>query len=83
MYTFLKHGQRNFWFGGEIPLYETEGDGPIGRPIASIQMIDATHFPDGNGNMFMRGRYRVVEVFDPEDDEPKFDGLKRIPKPKT
>lgn len=78
VYSFLKHGQRNYWFDGEIPLYETEGNGPVGAPVASIQIIEATHFADSGGKMFTRGRYRVIEVFDPKDDEVKFNGLQRI-----
>jgi len=77
VYDFLKKGQRNFWLLGEIPLRETKGDGILGKPIASVIILEVVHFLE-NGEMFTKGRYKIVDVFDPNDKTPKFDGLDRI-----
>ena len=36
IYSFLKEGQRNYWFFGENPLVETKGNQELSRPKASI-----------------------------------------------
>jgi len=77
VYDFLKKDQRNYWLFGEIPLRETKGNQILGKPIASVIIIEATHFLE-NGQMFTKGKYKVVDVFDPNDPTPKFDGLDRI-----
>src|SRR3989344_5019362 len=64
-YSFLKKDQRNYWLFGEIPLIETKGDQKISRPLASIQILEATHFLD-KGEMYTRGRYKVLEIFNDE-----------------
>lgn len=66
VYGFLKKDQRNYWFFGEIPLIETKGDGILSRPKASIIILEATHFAL-NGEMWTRGRYKIVEVFKDKD----------------
>lgn len=88
-YKFLKEGQRNYWLEGEIPLLETEGYGRVSRPIASIKILEATHFVKINYSesnegldveqrrICTKGKYRVVEIFDPNDKTPKFDGFAR------
>ena len=43
-YRFLKEGQRNYWLEGEIPLRITEGNQKLSRPIASVVILEATHF---------------------------------------
>lgn len=62
VYSFLKKDQRNYWLFGEIPLIETKGNQKLSRPIASIQILEATHFCDHN-QMFTKGKYKVIEVF--------------------
>ncbi|MBN3037025.1 MAG: hypothetical protein JW834_01125 [Candidatus Diapherotrites archaeon] len=62
-YAFLKKGFRNYWFFGEIPLLETEGEGRLSRPKASIVLLEATHFLL-DGEAHTKGKYKVVEVFD-------------------
>lgn len=50
VYDFLKKEQRNYWLFGEVPLIETKGNEELSRPIASIQILEATHFlVDGDG----------------------------------
>ena len=44
LYRFLKRGQRNYWLEGEIPLLETRGNQQLSRPLASIRVIESTHF---------------------------------------
>jgi len=74
-YAFLKKGQRNYWLCGEIPLLETKGNQELSRPLASIQILEATHFLE-NGEMFTRGKYKVTEVFN--DDKIHFNSYARI-----
>ncbi len=61
-YDFLKQGQRNYWLQGEIPLLETKGNQQLSKPIASIIILESTHFLH-NGMPWTKGRYKVVEVF--------------------
>jgi hypothetical protein len=77
VFDFLKKDQRNYWLFGEIPLRETKGNQVLGKPIASVIILEATHSLEGK-EMFTRGKYKVVDVFDPNDKTPKFDGLDRI-----
>lgn len=74
-YGFKKRGQRNYWLQGEIPLVETMGNQHLSRPLASIHVLEATHFVE-KGEIWTRGRYLVVEVF--HDDAAHFDGFARI-----
>lgn len=76
-YKFLKEGQRNYWLGGEIPLLETKGDEELSRPLASIVLLESTHFMV-KGIVLTRGKYRVVDVFDYEDNKHHFNGFARI-----
>ncbi len=66
VYGFLKKDQRNYWFFGEIPLIETKGNEVLSRPKASVIILEATHFVKGK-EMWTRGKYRVVEVFENKD----------------
>ncbi len=75
VYDFLKTGQRNYWFFGELPLLETKGDARLSRPIASIQMLEVTHFIFDD-EIFTKGKYKVVEVFD--DGAVHFESYKRL-----
>jgi hypothetical protein len=62
-YGFLKEGQRNYWLDGELPLLITKGGGDLSLPIASIIILEATHFKN-DGKNYTKGRYLVKEVFD-------------------
>lgn len=77
VHEFLKKGQRNYWFEGEIPLVETKGNQQLSRPIVSIIILEATHFML-DGEVWTKGKYRVVEVFDPKDPKVHFDGFAKI-----
>ncbi len=73
---FLKKGQRNYWFEGEIPLVETRGMEQISRPLASILILEATHFMQGK-EVWTKGKYQVMDLFDPKDGKVHFEGFGR------
>lgn len=75
VYPFLKRDQRNYWLYGQIPLIETKGNEVLSRPLASIKILEATHFLQ-NGEIWTRGKYQIVEVF--KDREVKFECFDRI-----
>ncbi|TSD01812.1 MAG: Uncharacterized protein Athens071425_332 [Parcubacteria group bacterium Athens0714_25] len=84
VFEFLKKGQRlywlsdsEFWGGGQIPLCKTGGDEKLSRPIASIKILEATHFLE-NGEIWTKGKYKVIDVFDKNDPKINFESLKRI-----
>lgn len=75
IYSFLKREQRNYWLFGEIPLVETKGNQNLSRPIASIIILEATHFLEG-GEVYTKGKYKVVEVFN--NNKIKFEGFQKV-----
>ena len=84
VYEFLKKGQKNYWLSdnefwsyGEMPLCETTGEEKLSRPIASIKMLEVTHFLR-EGEVWTKGRYKVVETFDVKDSKINFEGCKRV-----
>ena len=74
-YSFLKKGQRLYWFYGEIPLRETKGKQNLSKPKASVIILEAVHFLKDN-EVWTKGKYRVIEAF--KDDKIKFEGLDRV-----
>ena len=74
-YPFLKSGQRNYWLEGELPLLETKGNGKLSKPIASIIILEVTHFNE-NDQLFTKGKYKVVEVFN--DEKIHFNGFTKV-----
>ena len=84
IYDFLKKDQRLFWFSdspiwgnGQLPLCETGGKEELSRPLASIKMIEVTHFLV-DGEVWTKGKYKVIDVFDPDNDKIHFEACKRI-----
>lgn len=84
VYDFLKSGQRIYWFNeekfwsyGEMPLVKTDGTGRVSRPVASIKMLEVTHFIK-NGKIFTKGKYKIKEVFDIDNPKINFESCKRI-----
>lgn len=82
VYDFLKKGQRlywlsdsEFWGGGQMPLCKTSGNENLSRPIASIKILEATHFLE-NGEIWTKGKYKIIDIF--QDNKIHFEGLKRI-----
>ncbi|MFH1607810.1 MAG: hypothetical protein ABIA78_01625 [archaeon] len=77
IYPFLKKGQRNYWLSGEIPLLETKGNQKLSRPLASITIIEATHFLKDN-KPYTRGTYKINEVYDIKDPTINFEGFAKV-----
>lgn len=77
VYNFLKRGQRNYYLTGEIPLVETDGNQQLSRPLASIVILEATHLIL-NKEVYTHGKYKVIEIFDPDDLTVHFEGFARI-----
>lgn len=75
IYDFLKKGQRCYWFDGEFLLVETTGDQKLSRPLASVEILEATHCKI-DGEIYTKGKYKVLAVF--RDDEIHFENLTRI-----
>ena len=75
VYDFLKNEQRNFWLLGEIPLTETKGNGVISRPLASVIILEATHFMKDD-DIWTRGKYKITEIFN--DDKIHFESTDKI-----
>ncbi|MFA6461262.1 MAG: hypothetical protein WCV90_03265 [Candidatus Woesearchaeota archaeon] len=75
-YSFLKEGQRNYWFHGEVPLLETKGNQQLSRPLAAITILEATHFLR-EGKVYTKGMYRVDKILDPESREVYFEGMNK------
>jgi hypothetical protein len=82
IYTFLKSGQRIFWLNesefwgkGQVPLCKTNGKEELSRPIASIKILEVTHFLEDK-KIWTKGKYEVLEVF--KDDKIHFEACKKI-----
>ncbi|MEA2006963.1 MAG: hypothetical protein U9O20_02270 [Patescibacteria group bacterium] len=80
----MKSGQRLFWLSdsefwenGQILLCKTSGDEKLSRSLASIKILEATHFLE-NGEVWTKGKYKIVEVFDENDLNVNFEACKRI-----
>ena len=61
IYNFLKKEQRLYYLLGEVPLLETKGNGVLSQPIASILILEPTHF-NKNGEIFTKGKYKVIKI---------------------
>lgn len=82
VYDFLKKGMRIYylsdnlsWGKGQIPLMETRGNEKLSRPLASVKILEATHFLN-RGEVWTRGKYKVVEIFG--DKKIHFEAFKKI-----
>ncbi len=77
IYNFLKKGQRNYWIEGEIPLLETKGNQQLSKPLVSIIILEATHFLL-NKEPWTKGKYKVIEIYDKNDNKIHFNGFAKI-----
>jgi len=75
VYNFLKKGQRNYWLDGELPLIETRGNEQLSEPLASIIILEATHFKKDN-EIYTKGKYRLIKII--SEDEIYFNGMNKI-----
>lgn len=76
IHNFLKKGQRNYWLNGEIPLVETKGNQQLSRPLASIIIIESTHFL--KEEPYTKGIYEIIEVYDINNPQIHFEGMNKI-----
>ena len=81
-YEFLKKGQRLYylsdskiWSNGQIPLMKTSGNENLSRPIASVKILEATHFIH-EGKCYTKGKYKVFHVFDQNDPKIHFEACR-------
>lgn len=77
IYNFLKEGLRNYWLEGEVPLLITEGNSKLSQPIASVIIIESTHFKKDN-KLWTKRKYKVEEIFDISNNKINFEGLNRV-----
>ena len=77
IYSFLKEGQRNYWLEGQVPLLETDGKQNLSRPLASIVILNVTHFIK-EGRVYTKGEYTVKEIYYIKDPEIHFEGFNKI-----
>jgi hypothetical protein len=77
IFPFLKKGQRFYWLMDELPLVETNGAGILSSPIASIKILEVTHFKI-NGEIMTKGKYQVIKTLSP--GEIYFNGINKIKK---
>jgi len=77
IYNFLKKGQRLYWLNGELPLRETEGGQILLKPLASVIILEATHFKE-NGEVHTKGKYKIVKII--KNGEIYFDGYEIVKK---
>ncbi|MDD4353450.1 MAG: hypothetical protein PHN56_03255 [Candidatus Nanoarchaeia archaeon] len=77
IYEFLKKGQRNYYIQGEIPLLETKGNQQLSKPLASIIILESTHFLLNN-EPWTKGKFKVIEVFDIKNPEIHFNGFAKV-----
>lgn len=77
IYPFLKEGQRNYWLEGELPLLETKGNQQLSKPLASIVILEITHLILDN-KLYTKGKYKVIEVFNPKDIKIHFNGFAKV-----
>jgi len=66
-----------FWGNGQMPLMKTSGNENLSRPIASVKILEATHFLESS-ECYTRGKYKVIHVFDENDPTIHFEGCKII-----
>lgn len=76
-FEFLKKGQRNYWLEGELPLLKTKGNQQLSKPLASIIILEATHFLLDK-EPYTKGKYKVVEGYDKSDDRIHFNGFAKV-----
>ena len=73
VYNFLKQDQRHYCMVAESPLVETKGQGKLSRPLASVRIMEATHFFDETNKVWTKGKYKIIDIFDPNDPTCHFD----------
>ncbi|MBN2479218.1 MAG: hypothetical protein JXA94_03235 [Parachlamydiales bacterium] len=75
VYSFLKVGQRAYWLDGEQPLLMKKEEGSLSAPIASILILEVTHFKE-NDVIYTKGKYKVLKIL--KKNEVYFNGCEPI-----
>lgn len=78
VYNFLKEGQRHYCMICESPLLETKGGGKLSKELAAVRILEVTHFFDETGKVWTKGKYRIEEVFAPDDKRIHFQNCSRV-----
>ncbi|MBI2482645.1 hypothetical protein HYV74_00525 [Candidatus Uhrbacteria bacterium] len=79
VHEFWKSGHRIYRLDLETPLRKTTGNCNVTRPFASVRILEVTHVLV-DGAPVTRGRYCLLEVFDPQDPTVHFEGVLRVSK---
>lgn len=79
VYDFLKSWQRNYYFLPDefVPLLQTQWNQKLSRPLAAIQILQATHFCE-NGVVFTKGKYKIHKVFDIKNPKIHFEWFQSV-----
>ena len=75
VYEFLKKGQRAYWLEGEQPLLEKSKSGNVSKPVASIIILEVTHFMEEK-IIYTKGKYKVIKII--KKGETYFNGCEPI-----
>ncbi len=78
IYEFLKEDQRHYCMICQSPLVETQGGGKLSKELAAVRILEVTHFFDDKNKVWTKGKYRVEEVFDPNDNRIHFQNCTRV-----
>lgn len=82
-YSFLHREQGIYFLMLEVPLITRNNGGGLSRPIASVKIREATHFVSDEINsreIWTRGIYEIIEVYDPVNKEIHFEGMQKAKK---
>lgn len=79
IYNFLKKWQRNYYLLDDIPvpLLETQGNSILSRPLASIKILEATHF-NINWEIWTKWKYKIENIYDINDSKIYFEWFNLI-----
>ncbi len=78
IYEFLKEGQRHYCMICQSPLVETKGGGKLSKELAAIRILEITHFFDDTGKVWTKGKYKVEDIFEPDDKRIHFQNCTRV-----
>jgi ribosomal protein S27E len=78
IYEFLKADQRHYCMVCQSPLVETKGKGKLSKELAAVRILEVTHFFDATGKVWTKGKYKVEEVFDKNDNRIHFQNCTRV-----
>ena len=79
VYNFLKKWQRNYYLLDDtpVPLIETQWNSILSRPLASIKIMEATHF-NLNWEVWTKWKYKAENIYDINDSKIYFEWFNLI-----